>query len=619
MKFVDHMRLACLLCCLLMPLRMPSAQEVDVRSLNSEVVELYKAGKYSKAVPIAKRALKLGEERFGPLHPDVGTSLNNLALLYDGQGRHQEAEPLYKRALEVFEKSLGPLHPDVGATLNNLALLYDRQGRLGDAEPFYTRALKVFEKSLGPLHPDVGATLNNLALLYDGQSRLGDAEPLYKRALGILEESLGRDHPDVGTLLNNLAALDKKQGRFASAASLFERALSINEKAQGPYHPSVATALNNLAEIYKKLDRVEDEKVIRKRLFGMPPKGTRYIPLFFATNRVANENGRYGGLIADTVSFGRLIMRVPDNNLENEAERVGGTSRQPVSDKDSDVSSADIVKIVRLHKQASIKPFANSIAAHQKRANIFRNHVLVFVHGCNTGFDAAMKRATHLAFDLDFDGSLVPFSWPCQTKASASPSDRVIAAKSVDALSSFLEGLRRTLPKYRIHFVAHSMGNQILLPALCEVSKRTFGAKSQFRFGQVIAVQGDEWPGDFEDLTKCMRPIVEGITLYVNKNDKVTRLRCVANLMRFPEDPRCRARDEVRGYTTADVVDVTTMTEDALSTFGGGFDHDVFVRNSLLLNDVSRLLLMGRRPVHKRTQQFRPKKDDQGQTYWVYE
>ena len=164
-------------------------------------------GRYAEAEPLYKRALAIREKALGPDHPDVGTSLNNLAGLYRAQGRYAEAEPLYKRGLAITEKALGPDHPDVGTSLNNLAVLYQRQGRYAEAEPLYKRGLAIREKALGPDHPDVGTSLNNLAALYHAQGRYAEAEPLYKRALAISEKALGPDHPDVGTSLNNLAVL----------------------------------------------------------------------------------------------------------------------------------------------------------------------------------------------------------------------------------------------------------------------------------------------------------------------------------------------------------------------------------------------------------------------------
>ena len=81
--------------------------------LNDEVKELYRTGKYARAVVVGKKALKVAEESVGPDHPDVATSLNNLAALYKTQGQYAAAEPLYKRALSINEKALGPDHPSV--------------------------------------------------------------------------------------------------------------------------------------------------------------------------------------------------------------------------------------------------------------------------------------------------------------------------------------------------------------------------------------------------------------------------------------------------------------------------------------------------------------------------
>ena len=68
-------------------------------------------------------------------------------------GRYAEAEPLYRRSLEIREKQLGPDHPDVATSLNNLADLYRAMGRYAEAEPLYRRSLEVREKQLGATTP----------------------------------------------------------------------------------------------------------------------------------------------------------------------------------------------------------------------------------------------------------------------------------------------------------------------------------------------------------------------------------------------------------------------------------------------------------------------------------
>ena len=54
----------------------------------------------------------------------MAVSLNNLAVLYDSQGQYAQAEPLYRRALAIWERAIGPDHPDVATSLENMAALY---------------------------------------------------------------------------------------------------------------------------------------------------------------------------------------------------------------------------------------------------------------------------------------------------------------------------------------------------------------------------------------------------------------------------------------------------------------------------------------------------------------
>ena len=55
--------------------------------LNQEVVELYQAGEYDRAVVVSLKALEVAKQNVGPNHPDVATSLENLAVLYRATNR----------------------------------------------------------------------------------------------------------------------------------------------------------------------------------------------------------------------------------------------------------------------------------------------------------------------------------------------------------------------------------------------------------------------------------------------------------------------------------------------------------------------------------------------------
>jgi len=266
----------------------------DAAALNADVKRLYREGKYAEATQIVIRLLANLEKTLGPEHPQVATSLNDLAELYRAQGRYSEAEPLYRRSLAIREKALGPEHLDVGQQLNNLALLYWVQGRYAEAARLFQRSLTIHEKVLGPEHPDVGTALNNLALMYQNEGRYADAEPLYKRSLAIREKAFGPEHQEVGNSLNNLASLYQNEGRYADAEPLQKRGLAIQEKVLGPEHPDVAMLLNNLAELYQNEGRYADAEPLYKRSLAIYEKtlGSEHPNLAQLLNNLAALLGR---------------------------------------------------------------------------------------------------------------------------------------------------------------------------------------------------------------------------------------------------------------------------------------------------------------------------------------
>jgi len=103
----------------------------------------YESGAYSAAEEPLTRSLMINEKVFGPDHPDVATSLNNLALLYYAQGKYGEAEPLYKRSLVIWEKALGPDHPHVAIVCKNMAKLYRKIGKKEEADKLEERAGRI--------------------------------------------------------------------------------------------------------------------------------------------------------------------------------------------------------------------------------------------------------------------------------------------------------------------------------------------------------------------------------------------------------------------------------------------------------------------------------------------
>jgi hypothetical protein len=77
-------------------------------------------------------------------------------------GDYAAAERLLRDAAATQEATLGSSHPDLATTLNNLAFVCERTGKVDEAERGYRRAHAIAVASLSPGHPFIKTSLSNL-------------------------------------------------------------------------------------------------------------------------------------------------------------------------------------------------------------------------------------------------------------------------------------------------------------------------------------------------------------------------------------------------------------------------------------------------------------------------
>ncbi len=151
--------LAVILSCLTQGSDTAHGQSPALLDAQNRYTTLYQQGRYSEAITYAAEALRLGEEEFGPDHPNTATFLDYLAQLYHRQGNYAEAAPLYRRSLAIDEKALGPEHPSVATTLENYAALLRKTGRADEAAEMEARAKSIrakYEPTFGPERQQCG-------------------------------------------------------------------------------------------------------------------------------------------------------------------------------------------------------------------------------------------------------------------------------------------------------------------------------------------------------------------------------------------------------------------------------------------------------------------------------
>lgn len=146
-----------------------------------------------------------------------------------------------------------------------------------------------------------------------------------------------------------------------------------------------------------------------------------------------------------------------------------------------------------------------------------KQQAFVFIHGYNVGFDSAVKRTAQIAFDLNFDGAAICYTWPSNAGLADYKRDEASIGWTVTQLDRFLIDLTNRSGARTIHIVAHSMGNRALLQAIERMSLRGDVPK----FGQVVLAAPDTDSGEFRTrFAPALVAASKRVTLYASSNDQ---------------------------------------------------------------------------------------------------
>jgi tetratricopeptide (TPR) repeat protein len=192
-------------------------------------------------------------------------SARRLAFLCDNLGQSEEAVDFYEKAIAAATQ-LGDLpYSDLGTMLNNVALILRKSGRQKAAEPYYLHALQIYEKQLGSNHADVASVLNNLAVFYTNERRYSEAEKIHLRALDIREKLYPAAHPDIAQSKCNLAVGYHSRGDYAKAAELYRASLKSWEEASGKPSEDYEVVASNYADLLRSLGQARKAHQVEVR------------------------------------------------------------------------------------------------------------------------------------------------------------------------------------------------------------------------------------------------------------------------------------------------------------------------------------------------------------------
>jgi esterase/lipase superfamily enzyme len=337
------------------------------------------------------------------------------------------------------------------------------------------------------------------------------------------------------------------------------------------------------------------------------------VPVFYGTDRSRQQlagNAVYGSERARRLELGRALVSVPKAHQIPKIERPW-TYRLPFTQivlyrEPEDPRQHFTLKEVRpLTKEA----FLTLMQERLKDSRSFKDHALVFVHGFNTSFEYALYRTAQIAYDINFDGAPLLYSWPSKGALTLQEysHDRESAGQAEPYLREFLELVARDTGAKSVSIIAHSMGNQLLLPALRDL-KRT--APTDVVISQVILAAPDIDRDAFENIAGELAGVSRGVTMLAAGND------LALDISRRFWGGVPRAGDVPPGgpIVTAgiDTIDIT-----ALSTKLFALNHSGYADTNALLSDIQQLIRTGERPPDKRVPILERIKTDKGD-YWRY-
>ncbi len=309
------------------------------------------------------------------------------------------------------------------------------------------------------------------------------------------------------------------------------------------------------------------------------------------TNHPVQSMVAYNHRVSDRIEYGKCKVTLPPIHQPGMVEAPVLLKGQLIADPNKHVMLASVSEMSR---DQFLEDLKNTQAKKGK-------NLMVFIHGYNVSFEDAAKRTAQMAYDVDFPGAPIFYSWPSQADWYGYESDRKRIERSVSQIRIFLEDLAAKSGATSINIVAHSMGNVGLTAALKEITAPTKGPI----FNQIVLAAPDV---DAEVFKRDIAPFIvskaKRTTIYTSKTDlALIASRYFNNGVRLGDSAA-----DIVSYPGIDTIDATAVDSSLLG-------HSYYGSNITVLTDVGHLLRG--EPLAQRVY-LRPIRD--GQTsYWTFD
>jgi esterase/lipase superfamily enzyme len=324
-------------------------------------------------------------------------------------------------------------------------------------------------------------------------------------------------------------------------------------------------------------------------------------PVYFATDRTPGVAGAplevsFVAGWTPTISYGLTLVNIPKTHKIGEVERP---KFNYFLWRYAAATDADDFRI------KALKPLDRATFVRDLQAG--PDSVLLFVHGYNVKFADAVFKAAQIAYDANFPGSVLVFSWPSAGEVIMYDQDQTNAQAAVPHLAEIFRLLSTEIGRKNVYIVAHSMGNQVLVNALVQTAL----SNAAITVSELVMAAPDVPLNVFKSEFDQIRSVATNITLYASAADKALLVSMEKSQM-----PRLGFVGSTGPniFPGIDTIDVTAVGDDML-----GLDHSTFSTSRAVIDDLGRLI---RSPAHlkpdMRTPELRLTTEAANLQYWLY-
>lgn len=213
------------------------------------------------------------------------------------------------------------------------------------------------------------------------------------------------------------------------------------------------------------------------------------------------------GELPGPLNYGKALIVIPPRHKKGRLE--GQIAGRLTNDKR--------YVVLKAMEHANYDYVMNEVQVELAKAAPGERTLVAYVHGFNTTFEKAARRAGQLKYDLDFTGPFFFFSWPSKASALGYTHAANLAEISYTQMTEFLHDLTKQ-DADRIIIIAHSMGTRVLSHGLVDLAAQDEEAAKKIT--RVILAAPDIDARVFKErLLPKFDFLVNPITLYASDKD----------------------------------------------------------------------------------------------------